>query len=36
MIQIDLERRQVAYDFMHQGLSANEVLKVAAEYLNDQ
>jgi uncharacterized protein YoaH (UPF0181 family) len=36
MIHMDLEQQQVAYDFMHQGMSANEALKVAAEYLNDQ
>ncbi len=30
------EQQQVAYDFMHQGLSADEALKIAAEYLKDQ
>lgn len=30
------EQQQVAYDFMHQGLSADEALKIAAEYLKNQ
>ena len=30
------EQQQVAYDFMHQGLSADEALKIAEEYLKDQ
>lgn len=29
------EQQQMAYDFMHQGLSADEALKSAAEYLNE-
>ncbi|WP_019556143.1 PilZ domain-containing protein [Thiomicrorhabdus arctica] len=29
------EQQQVAYDFMHQGLSADEALKIATEYLNE-
>lgn len=32
MSQMDLELRQVAYDFMLQGMT----LKSATEYLNDQ
>ncbi len=30
------EQQQVAYDFMHQGMSADEALKSASEYLKDQ
>jgi hypothetical protein len=30
------EQQQVAYDFMHQGLSADEAMKMATEYLNNQ
>ncbi len=30
------EQQQVAYDFMHQGLSTDEAMKMAAEYLKEQ
>jgi len=30
------EQQQVAYDYMHQGLSADEALKMAEEYINSQ